>query len=385
MKSILDKKIGIIGGGQLGKMMILEAKKLGFYTVTLDPSENCPSSSISDLNITASFEDKEAFERLSDMCDVITYEFEHINADALIEMQKNNVEIYPSPKSLKIIQNKYTQKSELERAGLLVPKMIEITCFDDLYKAGEIFSYPYMLKSCTGGYDGKGNAVVKDQNSVEIAYNQLGSGKLSLMAEEMINFTMEISVLACRGIDGKVEVYPVGKNVHIDSILDETLVPAPISSEAVEKAMEVAKKVMNVFDGVGIFCVEMFITEGDNIYINEVAPRPHNSGHYTIEACVTSQFEQHIRAITGLPLGSAELIKPACMKNLLGEEGFSGKTVVTGIEEALMVKGSTVHIYGKETTAPKRKMGHVTAIADSVDKAQELAAFSKSKIKIISH
>ena len=241
-----------------------------------------------------------------------------------------------------------------------------------------------MLKARTGGYDGKGNAVVKSKDSINSAYNELGNGKIKLMAEKMIDFRMETSVLACRSLNGDVAVYPVGDNRHIDSILHETVVPADIDKTATEGAMDAAKKVMEIFDGIGMFCVEMFVTEDDQILINEVAPRPHNSGHYTIEGCVTSQFENHIRAIVGLPLGDTSLIRPTVMVNLLGEEGHSGKTYVEGLYDVCALKGATVHIYGKGVSKPKRKMGHITVTADTVKDALETADKAFSLIKITS-
>mgnify|MGYP005753795619 FL=1 len=189
-------------------------------------------------------------------------------------------------------------------------------------------------------------------------------------------------MLACRSIDGKIQVYPVAENIHKDSILDETKVPAAISEQTTQKAMALATKVMEVFEGVGMFCVEMFVAKDGSVAVNEVAPRPHNSGHYTIEACMTNQFEQHIRAITGLPLGSSELLKPAVMRNILGEES-AGKAYVLGADEALAVSGAFLHIYGKEESRPKRKMGHLTVIADSVQEAAKKAEKAKKAVRIL--
>ena len=199
-----------------------------------------------------------------------------------------------------------------------------------------------LLKAATGGYDGKGNYVVKNADDAENGYKFLGNGSLPLMAEKFFPFTMEISVLACRSIDGDIKVYPVAENIHFDNILDKTKVPAGIDDATTKKAMELAKRVMEVFNGVGMFCTEMFVDSSGNVAVNEVAPRPHNSGHYTIEACVTSQFEQHIRAVSGLPLGDASLIRPAVMRNILGENGFKGKAVVKGADNCLKVPGVTL-------------------------------------------
>lgn len=379
----LNKKIGIIGGGQLGQMMILEAKKMGFYIVVLDPTPDCPAHSICDEHIVAAFDDKEAFKLLAEKTDVITYEFEHIDSKALQELENEGYKVYPTARSLELIQDKLTQKQLMAESGLAVPDFMEINSIEDMIKAGNIYDYPYMLKARTGGYDGKGNALVKSKEHIGQAYRELGEGKIKLMAERMVDFKMETSILACRSLNGDVVVYPVGDNRHINSILHQTVVPADIPKEAEETAMEAAKKVMDIFDGIGMFCVEMFVTRDNKILINEVAPRPHNSGHYTIEGCVTSQFENHIRAVVGLPLGDTKLIGPTVMVNILGEEGSEGKTVVEGLEKALALKGVTVHIYGKSTSKPRRKMGHITVVANNIGDAlnQSRQAYYLLKIK----
>ncbi|MCI1931658.1 MAG: 5-(carboxyamino)imidazole ribonucleotide synthase [Clostridia bacterium] len=382
-KPNIHKKIGIIGGGQLGQMMILEAKKMGFYIIVLDPTLHCPAHSIVDEHIIANFDDEDAIRELAEESDVVTYEFEHINAHVLKQLENEGKKIYPTAASLEIIQNKFTQKTLLLKHNIPVPEFMSVSSPDDIAQAGKKYGFPMLLKSCTGGYDGKGNYVVKDINDCENGYNALGNGKLPLMAEKFFPFTKEISVLACRAIDGDIKVYPVAENIHHDNILDETKVPAAISESTTKRAMELAKKVMEVFEGVGMFCVEMFVDKDGNVAINEVAPRPHNSGHYTIEACVTSQFEQHIRAVSGLPLGDPSLIRPVVMRNILGEEGSTGKAVVYGADEALKIPGVTLHIYGKEISKPKRKMGHLTATAATLEEAEKNAALAKSFVKIM--
>lgn len=362
----LDKKIGIIGGGQLGQMMILEAKKMGFYVVVLDPSADCPAHSICDEHIVADFDDKNAFKQLAEKTDVITYEFEHINAKALEELEAEGYKVYPTATSLEIIQDKLTQKQLMAKNGLAVPEFMVINSEEDMLKAGEEYSYPYMLKARTGGYDGKGNMLVRSKEHIKDAYQALGGGKIKLMAEKMVEFKMETSILACRSLNGDVVVYPVGDNRHVNSILHQTIVPADIPQDAADFAMETAKKVMHIFDGIGMFCVEMFVTKDNKILVNEVAPRPHNSGHYTIEGCVTSQFENHIRAVVGLPLGSTRLLGPTVMVNVLGEEGHSGKAVVEGLDKAMALEGVSVHLYGKSVSKPRRKMGHITVISENL-------------------
>lgn len=381
-KANIHKKIGIIGGGQLGQMMILEAKKMGFYITVLDPTLNCPAHTIVDEHIVADFEDEKAIRLLAEKSDVVTYEFEHINAQVLKQLEAEGKKVYPTATSLEIIQNKFTQKSLLKKDGIPVPDFMAVSSPAEILAAGKEYGFPLMLKACTGGYDGKGNYVVKNENDCENGYKELGGGTLPLMAEKFYPFIMEISVLACRAINGDIKVYPVAENIHKDSILDKTRVPASISSKTTENAMNLAKRVMEVFEGVGMFCVEMFVDKDGNVAINEVAPRPHNSGHYTIEACVTSQFEQHIRAVSGLPLGDPSLVRPVVMRNILGEEGSSGKAVVEGADEALAIPGVTLHIYGKETSKPKRKMGHLTATAATLEEAEKNADMAKDFIKI---
>lgn len=375
------QKIGIIGGGQLGKMMILEAKKMGFYVTILDPTESCPADSIADEHLIADFDDKKAIRKLAQKSDLITYEFEHINVDVLKELENEGYKIYPTARSLEVIQNKYHQKTVLKEDQIAVPEFTKVRGADDIREAAQEFGYPLMLKSCTGGYDGKGNAVVKGEAQVEKAFQELGAGETPLMAEKYVPFKKEISIIAARGLDGEMRVYPVGENDHQNNILYETKVPAEISAELRKEAEEFAREVLKVFAGIGIFCVEMFVTESDELLVNEIAPRPHNSGHYTIEGCVTSQFEQHVRAITGLPLGDSALIRPTVMRNILGS-GEEGKAEIVGLEPALAVEGVKVHIYQKSVSRPGRKMGHLTVAADHLDLAAERALRASQLIEI---
>lgn len=381
---ILSKKIGIIGGGQLGKMMILDAKRLGFYCVTLDPVADCPSHSISDEHILAAFNDRNAIRELAEKVDVITYEFEHIDAPFLNQLEDEGYVIYPSPKSLITIQDKYTQKITLREAGIPVPDFISIVSIKEIEDYISLHGNKGMLKARLGGYDGKGNALIRSFGEAKSAFEDLGSGEIPLMVEAFVDFSKEISVLACRGIDGSIRIYPVGENHHKESILDETIVPARISNEAYQKALKIAREVMEVFHGVGMFCIELFVTQDHEVLVNEVAPRPHNSGHYTIEGCLTSQFEQHIRAITGLPFGNSELIMPTVMKNLLGAMGYNGKTKVLGLTEAYMDDRVKVHLYGKGETKEKRKMGHLTVCHPDVEEAIRSARRAYDHLQIIS-
>lgn len=372
-------RIGIIGGGQLGKMMILDAKRLDTYFVILDPTPKCPADSIADEHIVAEFDDVRAFHELAEKVDVVTYEFEHINAEALQELEAEGHKVYPSSETLLHIQNKYHQKEWLKKHGLPVPDFKKVETPEDIREAGKVFGYPMMLKTCTGGYDGKGNAPVNTEADVESAFKALGAGSLPLMVEAFCPFIKEVSVLVCRSVNGDVKVFPVAENVHKDSILDETTVPADISDECTKKAMDIAREAVHAFNACGMLCIELFVTGDGQILVNELAPRPHNSGHYTIEGCVTSQYENHIRGILGLPLGSTELLRPTVMKNIIGQYPVD-KAEVKGLDDAYAIGEVKVHIYGKEKVSKGRKMGHITVTAPTVEEALSKARLAHSKI-----
>ena len=380
---IIQKRIGIVGGGQLGKMMILEDKRLGYYVAVLDPTQDCPAHSICDHHIVASFSDPKGYHELSGRTDVITYEFEHINAEVLETLEKEGRLVYPSVSALKTIQNKYSQKAALRAGAIPVPRFAKVSTAEDIreFAKSESLGYPLMLKTTTGGYDGKGNAVIKTEADVKEALDKLGGGEKELMLEEYITFEKEISIIACRGTDGERVVYPVAENRHVNSILDMTIVPAGIDERIGEKASAIAGEVMRVFEGVGAFCIEMFVTESGDICVNEVAPRPHNSGHYTIEACFANQFENHIRAIVGLPFGDTSLKTPAAMVNLLGESDGAAKLL--GLEEAYKDPNVHVHLYGKKESKTGRKMGHYTVVGDTVDSVVERARELRHIIRVV--
>jgi len=377
--NILGKKIGIVGGGQLGKMMILEAKRLGLTVVTLDPSADCPSSSVSDELIVSGFENETAYFDLASKVDVITYEFEHVNAAVLAQLDKP---VYPSVKSLKIIQNKLTQKQALETANIPVPRFAKVESIEQIKQAGAAFGYPCMLKTTTGGYDGHGNALIKNEASVEVAYETLGAGKKELMVEAFVPFEKEVSIIATRGLDGACVKYPVGENHHENSILDTTIVPARINDTAHKRASEAAEQVLELFEGVGTFGIELFVMKDGNVLVNEVAPRPHNSGHYTIEGCFANQFENHVRAIVGLPLGSTELIAPTVMVNLLGESDGSAQLLGTA-EAYAQCPSLQVHFYGKPQSKIHRKMGHFTVVDSTVEGAIKHAQQAKKLVRVV--
>ena len=376
--NIFAKKIGIVGGGQLGKMMILEAKRLGLWVAVLDPSPACSAASICDELIVAPLDDIAAYQQLAAMVDAVTYEWENISATALEQLDKP---VYPGVASLKIIQSKLLQKQTLQTGGVPVPHFCALHSLDDITQAGLQFGYPLVLKTLGGGYDGHGVAVAQDESQVQAAYAKLGAGVKPLMAEEYVRYKKEISVIATRGIDGSRVIYPVAENHHENSILDTTIVPARISSAVETRARDIANRVMGILQGVGTCCVEMFVTADGSVSVNEVAPRPHNSGHYTIEGCLCNQFENHIRAVCGLPLGSAELQQPTVMVNLLGQS--DGSAQLLGVDEAYHDPNVKVHFYGKPTSKTGRKMGHITVAGSTVEDAITRAEQARKIVRVI--
>jgi len=352
--------IGIIGGGQLGKMMALSAKAMGFRVIVLDPSEDCPCGQVADEQIVGSYDDLEKIKQLSDSSDVITYEFENIDADALDWLNKHAY-VPQGTELLRVTQDRIEEKRNIQAAGVRVAPYAVVTKVEDVRAGVEALGLPAVLKTARGGYDGKGQLVIRSVDDILLAETLVSQGVCVL--EKWIPFEKEISVIITRGTNGESTVFPVAENIHKENILHQTIVPARISSGAEDKAMEAAEQIATALGLVGTLAVEMFLAENDELYINELAPRPHNSGHYSIEACETSQFEQHIRAVCGWPLGSTNLLKPAVMVNILGQH-----------QQALLDKIGDlqdwkIHLYGKKEAKYKRKMGHVTLLRETVEQA----------------
>ncbi|NWQ42256.1 5-(carboxyamino)imidazole ribonucleotide synthase [Bacillus sp. EB106-08-02-XG196] len=362
-KTILPgQTIGIIGGGQLGRMMALSARAMGYRIAVLDPVEDSPCGQVADYKVVGDYDDLDAIRNLAAVSDVITYEFENIDAEAL-EWLCNQAYVPQGKSLLEVTQDRVKEKAAIENAGVQVAPYAVINSLNDLNENCERLGYPVVLKTARGGYDGKGQFVLKGPEDIEEAQALLVNGQCIL--EKWITFTKEISVIIVRNSNGETAVFPVGENIHRDNILHQTIAPARISKQAENKAIQSAIQLANAFELVGTLAVEMFLTAGDIIYINELAPRPHNSGHYTIEACETSQFEQHIRAVCNLPLGKTELLKPAVMVNILGEH------VQNVLENITNVTDWKVHLYGKKDPKVKRKMGHVTILCDSLESVIE--------------
>jgi len=349
--------IGIIGGGQLGRMMCLAAKAMGYFVAVLDPTPNCPCGQVADIEITAAYNDMDAIKRLAEISDVITYEFENIDYNALTWLE-TNAYLPQGSQVLKTTKHRFLEKSAIANMGIPVPNFILIDSVETLEK--NVF-YPSVLKTTTGGYDGKGQIVLKSEADLPRAKELAASSECIL--EQFMNFSCEVSVIVARSTAGETAVFPVAENIHVNNICHKCIVPARISKKVEEEAIAHAIKIANTLDAIGVLAIEMFVVE-DTIYINELAPRPHNSGHYTIDACITSQFEQHVRAVCGLPLGDTALHTPVVMVNILGNHMDKENLSNLAPYMPLIQKGK-IHLYGKAEAVDNRKMGHVNVLGDT--------------------
>ena len=348
--------IGIIGGGQLGKMTAVAAKEMGYNVAILDPTPNCPAAQVSDTHIIAEYSDLEAIEKLAEVSDVVTYEFENIDANALDYLISKNI-LPQGSDVLKTTKHRFLEKTAIANMGIKVPKFILI---DSAEKLREVVFYPSVLKTTTGGYDGKGQVVLKSQADLERACDLAGSDECIL--EEFLHFDKEISVIVARSITGEVATLPTSENVHVNNILHTSVVPAKISEKLEKKAQECAKTIAENLKSIGVMGVEMFVM-GEEIYINELAPRPHNSGHYSMDACNLSQFDLHVRAICGLPLGTPKLLNEVVMVNILGQHMNMENIADSSHYEPLLENGN-LHLYGKAKAVANRKMGHLNLLGN---------------------
>ena len=364
----MSKILGIIGGGQLGMMITEAAKKMQneiSEIIVLDPTENCPAVQAGATQILADFKDKDAIIELANKSDIITYEIESGDSDVLKSVE-NKAEINPSPETLKIIQDKFLQKSFLLKHNIPVPEFIEIQNIDDVRKGLQKFGIPAMLKARRDAYDGRGNFKINSEEEINIAFEYFKGQPLLL--EKFVPFSKEVSVIASRNTKGQIKTYPLVENIHHESILRETIAPARVSGNISCKAEEIAEKTMSVLKGAGIFGIEMFVTKDENVVINEIAPRVHNSGHHTLQSSDTSQFEQHLRAILGLELGSTKLKHNSIMYNILGDENFTGEYLPLNISDS----GVYLKMYGKKISKPLRKLGHVNIVGINNETVDEL-------------
>ncbi|MBV5311247.1 5-(carboxyamino)imidazole ribonucleotide synthase [Chromatium okenii] len=369
-------RLGIIGGGQLGRMMAKAAKRLGCTCVVLDPTPGSPAGQVAGHQIVGHYHDPARLRELVESCDVTTFDIEDIDAETLIQLEREGHQIHPSPQVLALIQDKLTQKQALADAG--IPTAPFIAMPEPSPKAFAAFGYPLVQKARRGGYDGRGVAILHHAEE----YPQ--HLPLPSLLEHFVPAEKELAVLVARGRDGDCRSYPVVEMCFRpgENVLDMLLAPAQIPAAVAIAAQQLAVRTLDVLGGVGIFGVEMFLLADGTLLVNEVAPRTHNSGHHTIEANVTDQFEQHLRAVVGLPLGSTAQLSPAAMINLLGAPGHRGRPVIKGMAEALAIPGVCLHLYGKAATAPFRKMGHVTVLDADLACARNKAEQVRDLIEI---
>ena len=374
-------KVGIIGGGQIGKMIAQEAKRMSLKVVILDPSRDCPASTLCDRLIVADFKDENKIRDLAKSSDVITYEIELANSKALKNLKLKNYPIFPSPHSLYLIQNKFRQKKFLKENNLPVPEFKKINSINDLLLVAKSFEYPLMLKACEDSYDGRGNYLIKCKEDISIAYNSFQNREM--FAEKYVDFKTEISIMVARNKKGQIATFPIAENIHKNNVLDTTIVPANISPKIKEAAEIIVKNVVTCLNDIGIFGIELFVSNKDEVFINEIAPRPHNSGHYSIEGCSISQFEQHLRTILNFPLSKPELVRPTVMKNILGPPNFSGTYRIIGLSKLLSLPSTKIHLYGKRITSPGRKLGHITCTGRTLEEVIKRSSDAKNSIEII--
>lgn len=376
-------KLGILGGGQLGKMLLYNTRKFDIYTCVLDASDDAPSKMACNEFHLGDLMDFDAVYNFGKLVDVLTIEIENVNVDALEALENEGIKVYPNPKTLRRIQNKAKQKLFYQDQGLPTAPFSTFTSLSEIkdsLKSGGL-TFPFVWKAAQFGYDGNGVKVVRELSDLEA----LPQG--ACIAETLVPFKHELAVIVARNASGETKTYPVVEmEFHPEANQVEYVIcPARIDKDIAQKAIDVALKTSEAFNHVGLLAVEMFQTQDDLILINEVAPRPHNSGHQTIEGSYTSQFEQHIRAILNLPLGQTDTKVGAVMVNLVGAEGYSGNVVYEHIEDIMKMSGVTPHIYGKKQTRPFRKMGHVTIVHERLSEARSIAQKVKETIKVISN
>ena len=375
-------KVGILGGGQLGKMLLYTTRKFDIQTYVLDPNPEAPSKIACDAFFVGDLMDYETVFEFGKKVDTLTIEIENVNVSALRALENEGVNVYPAADTLAIIQNKAKQKLFYSEHGLPTASFTRYTNSEELTTAieNEAQTLPFVWKSAQFGYDGKGVKIIRTLSDMKALPN------VECIAEDLVPFKKELAVTVARSPQGEIRAYPVVEmEFHPEANqVEYVLCPARISNAIEKKAERVALNTAAAFKHVGLLAVELFLTQDDNILINEVAPRPHNSGHQTIEASYTSQFEQHIRAVLNLPLGETRNKVSGVMVNLVGAEGYNGAVVYQNIEKILELEGVTPHIYGKKETRPFRKMGHVTIVHSEIDKAREIAQQVKETIKVIS-
>ena len=374
-------KLGILGGGQLGKMLINEANKLNISCKVMDPNKEAPCSRLVENFIVGDLLNYDDVYNFGKNVEVLTIEIENVNTDALKKLEKEGVKVYPSSENIKTIQNKSVQKKFYLKNNLPSSSFKTYNNVDDLISEAENkkCKYPFVWKSAKFGYDGKGVKVINNIEDLKTLPN------IECIIEDKVSIKKELSVIVARNKKNQEKNFPtVEMEFNQENLVDKVICPAQISDDLNNKAIQLALETSRAFNHIGLLAIELFITENDEILINEVAPRPHNSGHHTIECCLTSQFEQHLRAILNLNLGSTSMKIPGIMLNLVGEEKHFGEAIYDNIEESLKIPGASIHIYGKKDTKPHRKMGHITIVNKDLNKAKEFADRIRKSIKVIS-
>ncbi len=374
-----DFKLGILGGGQLGKMLLAETRKFDIQTYVIDSSAAAPSQFGATEFFIGDLMDFDAIYEFGKKVDVLTIEIENVNLDALDKLEAEGLAVYPSAKTLRLIQNKGRQKDFYIENTIPTSTHQRFEDLNQLKSEIENLSFPFVWKCAQFGYDGNGVKIVRTIEDLQSLPN------VECIAEQMVTFKNELAVIVVRSVSGEVKTYPVVEmEFHPEANQVEYVIcPARIDEKVAQKATEIALKVSKAFQHIGLLAVEMFQTEEDTILVNEVAPRPHNSGHYSIEASYTSQFENHLRAILNLPLGNTDSKVAGIMVNLVGSAGFSGQVIYENIEKIMAIDGVTPHIYGKRETRPFRKMGHVTIVNENMIEARKIAEEVKNTIRVI--
>lgn len=372
--------LGIIGGGQLARMTALAALPLGCEVVVLEKNPLSPGARLAPLSMVGDWEDPEVLRELAARVDVVTLENEFVPAGTLRHLEGRPHGLYPTAATLALTQDKLVQKQTLEQAGVPVARYRAVSTVDELRTAGDEWGWPLVVKTRRNGYDGKGNVTVRSEGGMAAAWARLGGATTALYVEEFWPFAKELAVIITRGRGGETAAYPVVETVQRDHVCHEVRVPTEVAPETAARAVTLARRAVAAVGAVGSFGVELFLSATGGLVVNELAPRVHNSGHYTIEACPCSQFENHVRAVFGWPLGSTRLVRPAAvMLNLLGVHDGSGQ--VHGLPDALAVEGAHVHLYGKAASGIGRKLGHVTALGDSVAEARAIAARAAAALR----
>jgi 5-(carboxyamino)imidazole ribonucleotide synthase len=366
--------LGVLGGGQLGAMFTMAACRLGYHVAVWDPDPEAPAHCVATHSFPVPFTDQRSLARFADLVSVVTYEWENIPADLCRALEQRRP-VRPSSAVLSVIQDRFEQKGFLASHGFPIPPFTGLTAPDQLATAVRQVGYPALCKTATAGYDGKGQWRIpreSDVREVERALSESARSGMRWIVESLVPFERELSILVVRGSDGQSCTYPLAENEHEEGILRTTKLPAPGSSDMAARAAALGRQIVDRLEGVGVFCLELFQLSSGELLINEIAPRPHNSGHYTLDACSVSQFEQQVRAICGMPLGEVRLLSPAVMVNLIGDDAAI-LMKSAGCRALLDIPGAVLHLYGKRAIRPRRKMGHVTFLGETLSFALDHA------------